>query len=109
MTVSDTQVIDFLGVSKNTGACTLTITDHLQWTDQEHLLLLQEKINSYLAFIESGEILEQYPEANKNPITINIVMLHEPSEEAMNFLRQASIVVSGAGFHFTWEVFKDDA
>ena len=109
MTVSNTRVIDLLGVDKTTGNCTLTITDHLEWSDQEHLLVLQEKINTYLVFIESGEILEQYPEAKKNPIRINVVMLHEPTEEATNFLKQASIVISGAGFSFTWEVFRDDA
>ena len=109
MTVSDTRLIDIVGVDKTTGNCTLTISDHLEWSDQEHLLLLQEKINSYLAFIESGQILEQYPEAEKNPITINDVMLHEPTDEATNFLKQASIVVSNAGFSLTWEVFRDDA
>lgn len=109
MTVSNTQVVDILGVDRTTGICTLTITDHLEWSDQEHLLLLQEKINTYLAFIESGEILEQYPEANKNPTIIHVVMLHEPTEEATDLLNQASVVISGAGFSLTWEVFRDDA
>lgn len=109
MTVSEAGVVDFVAVDKATGKCTLTITDHLEWSDQEHLLQLQEKINCYLAFIESGQILEQFPKAKENSITINVVMLYEPTEEAMNFLKQASTVISGAGFSLTWEVFRDDA
>ncbi|WP_407059149.1 DUF6572 domain-containing protein [Ralstonia syzygii subsp. celebesensis] len=30
---------------------------------EEHLLLLQEKINCYLRFIESGEIYNSFPSA----------------------------------------------
>ena len=35
----------------------LTITDHLEWDiENEHLLILQDKINAYLGAIEDGEL-----------------------------------------------------
>ncbi len=108
ITISESGVGDIVWGDRNSGECTLTISDHLEWTDSEHLILLQEKLNSYLTYIESGEILGQYAMANENKIKINVVMLHEPSQEAIDFLRQASKVISEAGFGLTWEEFKND-
>jgi len=55
MSVEQRKVIDFVGISKADGRAILTISDHLPWlADNEHLLILQDKINDYLAFLESG-------------------------------------------------------
>lgn len=65
MSVENTQVIDLIGFEESTGKVILTIADHLPWDDSEHLPLLQKKLISYLAFIESGEIYESYPRARR--------------------------------------------
>jgi len=62
VTVEQTKVIDFISVDQN-GPVVLTISDHLEWGSDGHLFQLQEKLNSYLAFIEGGELLNEYPEA----------------------------------------------
>jgi hypothetical protein len=36
----------------------------------EHLLILQDKLNSYLRFIETGEIFESYPAAKNSSLVI---------------------------------------
>ena len=66
MSIVETKVVDIIAVPEwEPKNVILLITDHLKWGDKaqqgEHLLLLQEKINTYIAFIESGEILENYP------------------------------------------------
>jgi hypothetical protein len=59
MSVEQKDVIDAIGVNKESGEVVLTISDHLDWEDTSaHLLVLQDKINTYIAFIESGEILQ---------------------------------------------------
>ncbi len=68
MSVTNPKVIDFWGISKEApNDLLLVMTDHLEWGDKaeqgEHLLVLQEKINSYIAFIESGEIYTEIPGA----------------------------------------------
>lgn len=74
MSITETKVVDIIAVPEwEPENVILVITDHLEWGDKaqqgEHLLLLQEKINSYVAFIESGELLESYPPAkDKLPI-----------------------------------------
>ncbi len=54
MSITDKGVIDF--ISKDyCNNTVLTISDDLNWDrGEEHLLLLRDKINSYLAAIESG-------------------------------------------------------
>lgn len=102
MSVEDAAIVDFIGVDTQTGQCVLTISDYLPWSDQEHLILLQEKLNRYLAFIESGEIVEEFSEANGREIRIDVVLKYEPDDGALSFLEEAQRVVSDAGLTLTW-------
>src|SRR6266540_2021756 len=64
MSISETDKIDVIGIDSASGDVILTVSDHLDWEDVgTHLLQLQEKLNTYLAFIESGEMLESYPKS----------------------------------------------
>jgi hypothetical protein len=56
----------FIGADRVTGDIILFICDHLPWSEDhqetlEHMYLLQEKLNKYIGFIESGEINARYP------------------------------------------------
>lgn len=60
MTIEQLDKVDV--IANDNEKVILVISDHLEWDDQnEKLLLLQDKLNLYLSFIESGEIFEQYP------------------------------------------------
>lgn len=105
MTIEQTRVIDMIGIDNQTGTCILTISDHLDWEDElSHLYLLQEKLNSYLAFVESEEILESYPEATGRNICFMIYFLHDIPEIAKQFLENARHTISSAGFELCFEV-----
>jgi len=102
MTVEQTNKVDLISVDPKTQDVVMTISDHLDWADKEtHLLLLQEKINSYLAFIESGEILASYPIAKGRPVVIDVVFMHEIDPVAGDFLATAIEIVKAAGFRMT--------
>lgn len=63
MSLDQLDKIDIISTNPK-GEVVLHIADHLEWTLQkDHILLLQDKINAYLQFIESGQILEEYPTA----------------------------------------------
>ncbi len=101
MSVEQTNVVDFL--STNADKVILTISDHLDWDkENKHILLLQEKINSYLAFIESGEILERYPDSKGRRPMISIKLMHKPNIEALDFFAKVKKVAAtiGVDFHF---------
>jgi hypothetical protein len=74
VSVEQTDVVDILGIDRETGHVVLTISDHLDWSDTVgHQMILQKKLNRYLAFVESGEILEQYPNAKNRPVAFRVV------------------------------------
>jgi hypothetical protein len=108
MSIEQTDIVDAIGVQQHSGKLILTISDHLDWNVniQEHMLLLQEKLNTYLAFVESGELLEQYPDARGRDVIINVVALYPLSLEARRFLDQASAVIADAGITLTEEQFQ---
>ena len=81
MAVDEPGVIDLIGV-KGSGEVVLTVSDHLEWDERgEHLLMLQEKLNRYLAFIESSELIEQYPDAVGRPVRIDVCCKYAPTND----------------------------
>jgi hypothetical protein len=81
----------------------LTISDHLDWQNEEsHLLLLQDKINSYLDFIDSGQLLENYPNALNKKIAIEVVMKFYPTESSLIVLNRFKSFVENESFEFSW-------
>ena len=104
MSVDDSRIVDAIGVDRTSGEVILTVADHREWNDAEHLELLQLKLNAYLAFIESGEIVESYPDARGRQIRIDIVCKFEPDKGAGEFLSHAQEAVRSAGFAISWRV-----
>jgi hypothetical protein len=103
MSVENPNVIDIIRSEKDGGRVTLTITDHLEWGDGKHLLKLQDKLNKYLAFIESGEILEKYPGAQGKAVKINVACKFRPDSEGEKFLHLCRGKIAEAGFEFSYE------
>jgi hypothetical protein len=65
MGVENTNVVDLLGIDPKSDMVTLTVVDTLDWqNEEEHVARLQEKLNTYLRFIESDEIDQTYPKAS---------------------------------------------
>lgn len=89
MTIDEADTIDFAGVDPDSGRMMLILLDHLSWDDSapDHLPRLQEKLNAYLAYIETGQIYEQKPEAKGLPIDIKVFGAEAPSQEAEKFYR----------------------
>jgi hypothetical protein len=104
MSIEDTQVIDIISTDPNAEEVVLTATDHLEWGGKEHLMTLQDKLNAYIAFIESGEIFESYPNAKGKKLKIDVVCKYQPDEEGRKFLAQCGEAVENAGFGFGYRV-----
>lgn len=108
MSVDQLGVVDVVSIDKETGHVVLTISDHLDWSDTvEHQTILQAKLNKYLAFVESGEILESYPAAKDRPVAFNVVFKHKPDQKGQQFLSRAKEVIESAGFSLRHEVFAE--
>jgi hypothetical protein len=107
MSVTDAKTIDMWGIPKwDNTKIILGIADHLEWGGKaeqgEHLLVLQEKINNYIAFIESGEIYTEIPGAlGKSPV-IRVQGKYELSEQGELFIDRVAETLKdvGIGFEF---------
>jgi hypothetical protein len=106
MSVEQTDVVDIVSIERETGNVILTISDHLDWSDSvAHQRILQKKLNTYLAFVQSGEILEQYPKAKDRPVVLNVVFRFPPDELGQAFITRVRAVIESAGFTLCDEVF----
>ncbi|RUM93975.1 MAG: hypothetical protein DSZ28_05620 [Thiothrix sp.] len=104
-TIEDTSKVDAIGIDKNTGIVILKIFDHLDWSDeQSHLYLLQEKINSYLRFMESGEVFDEYPDAKMQKLQISISFKEKPSANCIKFLDTVTKIIRDAGFDLVYTI-----
>lgn len=108
MSVSETSVVDAIGVEEATGVVVLTVSDHLEWGDTgAHLATLQAKLNRYLAFLESGEILVSYPASQGRETRIDVVFQSDPPHDARAFLANAAATIRQAGFTLSWRVHRE--
>jgi hypothetical protein len=103
MTIDQTDVVDLISRELATDEIVLRIFDHLPWSDDheenmEHIYLLQEKLNTYLAFIESGEINEKFPPAIGRTARLEVVAKYEMCEEANVFFRKFQDYLDAHGF-----------
>ena len=106
MSIEDAQVIDIISSDPDGNSVTLTATDHLEWGSREHLMLIQDKLNAYLAFIESGEIFTAYPKASGKELKLEVVCKYEPDMEGKKFFALCTEAISNAGFSFAYRVHK---
>jgi len=116
MTVAQTQIIDWLGIESGTDHVSLTVVDDLDWSDeQQHLRLLEEKLNAYSAFIESGEVFERLaedvgrPTPASTPVKVSSLGKYDATSRARAFLDHAVLTFMEAGFTLTHRVVKTQA
>lgn len=87
----------------------LSISDHLKW-DQEnqHLFLLQEKINNYLEYIESGQLFEDFPQAKGCKVKISLWCKCSPTYEAKQFFNKISGFLNSFDIQFHYEIIQEN-
>ncbi|MBN8877477.1 MAG: hypothetical protein J0I32_08020 [Sphingobacteriales bacterium] len=105
MSVTNSDVVDFISISPK-GDVVLTISDHLEWNNNEHILILQDKINAYLRFIESGDIYQQYPEARDRNIMVEVVVKYDPDSNGKIFLDRVKEILNEAGYEFRFRILE---
>lgn len=98
MSIDQENIIDYIGENPEMDEIVLFIIDGMDWSsnESEHILALQNKINSYLSFIENGELIERYPEADKRKKFIEIRAKYPLSKSAETFYELASNKVKEA-------------
>ncbi|MDE6473569.1 MAG: hypothetical protein K2L70_00520 [Clostridia bacterium] len=85
MSVVESETVD--GVAVNENQLKLLISDHLDFNDEyNHLLCLQNKINSYLGFIENRQYCEIYPDYKVDSVVIEIHFKYNITDNCKKFI-----------------------
>ncbi|MBK8477097.1 MAG: hypothetical protein IPL39_12605 [Opitutaceae bacterium] len=111
MSIDHPKIVDAIGTERATGDVDLTIADQRDWSDVvAHLRALQEKINSYLDFLESGDVFREYPAAKEKKMKILIIFRYPPpAGDAFVFLARAEEFVRERGFGLAYRVSETPA
>ena len=93
MAIDNTNIIDGIGIDESRSAVCLLLADHLKWeqddnslSEYDHLMLLQDKINAYIAYLESKQYTQQYPNVVFEMAVIEIHFNYDISDNCEKFL-----------------------
>jgi len=112
MSVVEADKVDIVATRPGSSSVVLVITDHLRWDDLDaHLLALQAKLDTYIAFIESGQLHRvEEPAIPPNPeLRIRVAMRYAPPPAAQEFFKKASAVLAGIGVSLDQTVDRSDS
>ncbi|MEM7236154.1 MAG: DUF6572 domain-containing protein, partial [Planctomycetota bacterium] len=98
--------VDFAGFDRSDGSTALLIFDSQAWDNPAgHLAAIQEKLNRYLSFIQSGHHLEKsLPGAETRPVVVHLAMKFDPGEEVLQGLAEEKERIAGEGVGLAWQV-----
>lgn len=104
MAIDNPEIVDVVSVDHRYGCVVLDISDHYDWTnEQEHLKMLQKKVNAYVQFIKSGQLVDVYPDAlGKSPV-IHVACYYSPSHTAKTFFDEAAPCLEAEGIRLTYK------
>lgn len=105
MTIEQKGIIDLISEPTGKDFFSLIISDHLSWLieHKRHQVLVQEKVNEYLSFIEGGELFKVKPELLNKRITIKLIGSEEITDEAICFLDKIRDALANEGYLFSYE------
>lgn len=107
MSILETTTIDLVASRPGSSLVKLLIADHLDWTDFEaHASLLQAKINTYLDFVDSGQMnrLPDHAMPASPQICITLAVPQPPPPVAEAFLNQVELFLKARGIEFETEL-----
>lgn len=107
MSIVDSNKIDAISINENDEVL-LSIADHLDWENTIwHLNQLQDKLNSYIQFIEGGQIFDDYPSSKGRKLVIQIVSKEEYNYKGLEFLKKIRPIILSIGVDLRQRVLRN--
>lgn len=103
MSVESNNLIDFISTDKD-NIVILTISDYLDWNTENHLQLLESKLNAYIDVLDNQSIYELYPDSVGKEFEIQIVFKYKPNKEAEQFLNSVSKIFQDLPYSFSYYI-----
>jgi len=100
----------FYTTHPNEESIILLIADHMDWRDEyQHLVMLQEKINVYITFLEQKQYEDIYKGENITYGIIEIHFLYNLTANAEKFLQSVQNQVAELGVKIQYCVSQEGA
>jgi hypothetical protein len=104
MSLLEKNKVDALGIDEK-GNLLMLIIDEVNWKDKrEHLICLQDKINNYVAFIETKQYRQTYPSKNFDEFIIRISFLYKIPKKCVKFLNEVNKQLNSYSIFVEYEV-----
>lgn len=98
MSITDADTIDIVSFDRTSGDLVLTVSDHLDWGQtQEHLEILEAKLNTYLEYLESAESEPLRERARGRAVVIRVVGRVPLNQEAREYFAAVAEQLSREG------------
>jgi len=106
MAIDKLDVIDFIHLDDE--YVVLTIADAMDWVDEhQHLYMLQEKVNRYLEFVESGQIVENYPLCVGKKVMISVKSLYNYPKRAVILCQKIEKILNKNNYSFEYGILEE--
>jgi hypothetical protein len=100
MSVRETDTVDYIYLEERSEAPVLVVSDPLGWTPTEeepHIELLAEKLNTQIAFVNSGQLVQVWPEFHDdNIVWVEVAARCALSKRAEEFYAHAGGIMADA-------------
>lgn len=100
MSIAENDLIDAVAYENST--LILEIYDHLDFEGEfeyDHMMMLQDKLNSYIWYIDSKQYQETYLEKDFEDYSIRIHFMFEMTELCRRYVENANKKLSNANIH----------
>lgn len=107
MAIDNTGTID--SVAYESDILILQLYDHLDFEDEfeyDHMIMLQDKLNTYIWYIDSKQYQDTYCGKEFLHFVINIFFMFEPTELCKRFLENTNLKLSDVNIHINYSVAK---
>ena len=100
MSVHETDTIDYIYLEERSEAPVLVVSDPLGWGPREedpHIELLREKLNTQIAFVNTGQLVQVWPEHQDGKIVwVEVAARCALTPKAEDFYHHAGQVMAEA-------------
>ena len=109
MSIVDNKTVDGIALTDDNNGIILLIADHMDWRDEyQHLVMLQEKINVYITFLEQKQYEDIYKGENITYGIIEIHFLYNLTANAEKFLQSVQNQVAELGVKIQYCVSQEE-
>ena len=99
MSLREVDAIDYIGVNVLFKRVYVGIFDDLDWREEQaHQSALTKKIDRYISYLRSGQLLVNYPKVRGYEIAIEYVSTHPMTSAAVQFWKTRERVIAESGY-----------